>query len=374
MNSVQGIFCNKKVNSLDYVDLLWQEDFKDYTGCKPETYKSYLLKYWDILNKFIDKRVLKYGKLQMKECEVKKIKETKKPLNEAIPHEHKIVKSFKLESRDVQINPVQAVDANLVVTKKRTKSDKQDTSSRSGNYITHVMDVDIRPVNDQQPFAKPMFDEYFTPPPSVASLVPAVVTLEPSDSTGTPFLTHIDQDGSLPNTSQTPLKSQSSVIPSDVEEQFHDIKVAHLDNDPYFGVPSPKPNSEESSSRDVIPINVHSLSINYMNILVNGPRITRWIMSLEVLLDLSLQDINYKTKPCLIRRTGGFLKNKARLVARGYRHEEGINFEESFTPVAQLEAIIIFIAYSAFMNMIDYQMDVKTAFLNDILHEEIYVI
>ncbi|GKC86992.1 retrovirus-related pol polyprotein from transposon TNT 1-94 [Tanacetum coccineum] len=61
---------------------------------------------------------------------------------------------------------------------------------------------------------------------------------------------------------------------------------------------------------------------------------------------------------------GGILKNKERFVARGYRQEEGIDFEKSFAPVARLEAIRIFIAYAAYMNMIVYQIDVKTAFLN----------
>ncbi|GJW10100.1 retrovirus-related pol polyprotein from transposon TNT 1-94 [Tanacetum coccineum] len=71
---------------------------------------------------------------------------------------------------------------------------------------------------------------------------------------------------------------------------------------------------------------------------------------------------------------GGVLKNKARLVARGYHQEEGIDFEESFALVARLEAIRIFIAYAAHKNMTVYQMDVKTAFLNGILREEVYVI
>ncbi|GKC34032.1 retrovirus-related pol polyprotein from transposon TNT 1-94, partial [Tanacetum coccineum] len=70
---------------------------------------------------------------------------------------------------------------------------------------------------------------------------------------------------------------------------------------------------------------------------------------------------------------GGILKNKARLVARGYRQEEGIDFEESFAPVARLDAIRIFLAYAAHMNMIVYQIDVKTTFLNGILREEVYV-
>ncbi|GKA37724.1 retrovirus-related pol polyprotein from transposon TNT 1-94 [Tanacetum coccineum] len=55
----------------------------------------------------------------------------------------------------------------------------------------------------------------------------------------------------------------------------------------------------------------------------------------------------------------GILKNKARLVAHGYRQEEEIDFEESFAPVARLDAIRIFLAYVAHLNMIVYQMDVK---------------
>ncbi|GJU14398.1 retrovirus-related pol polyprotein from transposon TNT 1-94 [Tanacetum coccineum] len=77
----------------------------------------------------------------------------------------------------------------------------------------------------------------------------------------------------------------------------------------------------------------------------------------------------YKVK---LDELGGILKNKARLVSRGYRQEEGIDFEESFAPIARLDDIRIFLAFSVHMNMIVYQIDVKTAFLNDILREEVY--
>ncbi|GJR62476.1 retrovirus-related pol polyprotein from transposon TNT 1-94 [Tanacetum coccineum] len=70
----------------------------------------------------------------------------------------------------------------------------------------------------------------------------------------------------------------------------------------------------------------------------------------------------YKVK---LDELGGILKNKARLVARGYHQEEGIDFEEYFAPVARLEAIRIFLTFAAHINMVVYQMDVKTAFLND---------
>ncbi|GKD91168.1 retrovirus-related pol polyprotein from transposon TNT 1-94, partial [Tanacetum coccineum] len=67
------------------------------------------------------------------------------------------------------------------------------------------------------------------------------------------------------------------------------------------------------------------------------------------------------------------LKNKARLVAQRFKQEEGINFEESFAPVARIEAIRIFVENATHKNMTIYQMDVKIAFLNGELKEEVYV-
>ncbi|GJU88461.1 retrovirus-related pol polyprotein from transposon TNT 1-94 [Tanacetum coccineum] len=58
------------------------------------------------------------------------------------------------------------------------------------------------------------------------------------------------------------------------------------------------------------------------------------------------------------------IRNKARLIAKGYAQEEGIDFEESFAPVARFEAVRIFVAYAAHKSFLIYQMDVKTAFLN----------
>ncbi|GJV86335.1 retrovirus-related pol polyprotein from transposon TNT 1-94, partial [Tanacetum coccineum] len=68
----------------------------------------------------------------------------------------------------------------------------------------------------------------------------------------------------------------------------------------------------------------------------------------------------------------GVLKNKARLVAQGFRQEEGFDFEESIAPVARIEVIHIFVANAAHNNMIIYQMDVKMAFLNGELKKALY--
>ncbi|KAI5003256.1 hypothetical protein ZWY2020_030416 [Hordeum vulgare] len=70
---------------------------------------------------------------------------------------------------------------------------------------------------------------------------------------------------------------------------------------------------------------------------------------------------------------GQVVRNKARLVAQGYTQVEGIDFDETFAPVARLEAIRILLAYANHHNIILYQMDVKSAFLNGKLEEEVYV-
>ncbi|GJT81368.1 retrovirus-related pol polyprotein from transposon TNT 1-94 [Tanacetum coccineum] len=67
------------------------------------------------------------------------------------------------------------------------------------------------------------------------------------------------------------------------------------------------------------------------------------------------------------------IRNKVRLVAKGYAQEEGIDFEESFAPVARLEAVWIFIAYAAHKSFPIYQIDMKTAFFNGPLKEEVFV-
>nr|GFC04709.1 retrovirus-related Pol polyprotein from transposon TNT 1-94 [Tanacetum cinerariifolium] len=67
------------------------------------------------------------------------------------------------------------------------------------------------------------------------------------------------------------------------------------------------------------------------------------------------------------------IRNKSRLVAKDYKQEEGIDFEESFAPVARLEAFQMFVAFAVHKNVTIFQMDVKTTLLNGPLKEEVYV-
>ncbi|GKD80549.1 retrovirus-related pol polyprotein from transposon TNT 1-94, partial [Tanacetum coccineum] len=66
-------------------------------------------------------------------------------------------------------------------------------------------------------------------------------------------------------------------------------------------------------------------------------------------------------------------RNKARLVVQGYNHQEGIDYDETYAPVARLESIRILLAYACALDFKLFQMDVKSAFLNGFINEEVYV-
>ncbi|GKD07235.1 putative ribonuclease H-like domain-containing protein, partial [Tanacetum coccineum] len=267
-----------------------------------------------------------------------------------------------------------------------------------------------------------LFDKLLNPPssvdhpaPKVIAPIAEVVAPEPDVSTDSPSSTTVDQDAPSTSNSQTTPETQSPVISTDVEEENHDLDVAHMNNDPFFGIVILESISKASSSVDT---KDHPLD----NIIdeLERPISTRLQLYEQALFCYygafltSVEPKNYKdalTEACWIEamqeelnefeqlkvweliprpdkvmvitlkwiykvklnEVGGILKNKARLVARGYHQEDVIDFEESFALVARLDAFRIFLLYAAHMNMIVYQMDVKTAFLNDILREEVYV-
>nr|GEY96417.1 retrovirus-related Pol polyprotein from transposon TNT 1-94 [Tanacetum cinerariifolium] len=176
-----------------------------------------------------------------------------------------------------------------------------------------------------------MFDELLTPSPSVDHPDPRVITPiadvvapEPAASTGSPSSTTADQDAPSPKPKNfKQAMTEPSWIDAMQEEiyEFERLKVWEL-------VPCP----------DIV-------------FLIK----LKWI---------------YKVKT---DKFGGVLKNKARLVADGFKQEKGVDFEESFSLVARIEAIRIFIANVAHKNMMIFQMVVKMTFLNGELKEAVYV-
>nr|GEY27747.1 retrovirus-related Pol polyprotein from transposon TNT 1-94 [Tanacetum cinerariifolium] len=188
--------------------------------------------------------------------------------------------------------------------------------------------------------------------PEVIALIADVIPPEQAESTGSPSSTTIDQDAPLSSKSQTTPETKPPIIPQDVEDDNHDIEVAHMRNDLLFGMLIPEVASDQSSST----VSSHTIVHPDHQISQHNRKWTK--------------DHPFDT---IIDELGGILKNKARLVARGYRQEKGINFEESFAPVARLEAIRIYLAYAVHKNMVVYQMDMKITFLNGNLREEVYV-
>nr|GEU94253.1 hypothetical protein [Tanacetum cinerariifolium] len=180
-----------------------------------------------------------------------------------------------------------------------------------------------------------LFDELLTPPPSVDHPAPdviapitEVVAPKPAASIGSPSSTNVDQDSPSPSNSQTTSETQPPVIPNDFEEDNHDIKVAHR--------------LEPKTYKDAL---TQSCWIKAMQEELNEfehLKVWELVPRPDKVMVITLKWI-YKVK---LDELGGILKNKDRLVARGYRQEDGINFEESFAPVARLEAIRIFLAQS----------------------------
>nr|GEV50478.1 hypothetical protein [Tanacetum cinerariifolium] len=110
---------------------------------------------------------------------------------------------------------------------------------------------------------QPLFDELLAPPSSVDHPAPVVIApideviaQVPAESTGLPSSTTVDQDAPSPSESQTIPKTQPPVIPNDVKEDNHDIEVAHMGNDPLFGMPIPEVASDQSLSTD----SIHTIS------------------------------------------------------------------------------------------------------------------
>ncbi|GKC51978.1 retrovirus-related pol polyprotein from transposon TNT 1-94, partial [Tanacetum coccineum] len=213
----------------------------------------------------------------------------------------------------------------------------------------------------------------------------------PIFSANTPSSTSIDQDS--PSTSHSPssLEVQAPILHQGVADgpTFEDNPFAQVDNDPFVNPFAPEPSSEESSSGDVSTTCFYHYVLskvkpkNFKTVVTEAcwieamqeeiyefDRLQVWesVPKLECVMIISHKWI-YKVK---LDEYGDIMNNKAQLVAKGYRQEKDIDIKESFAPVARIKAIIFFISNATSKNMIIYQMDVKTVFLNGELKEEVY--
>nr|GEY67750.1 hypothetical protein [Tanacetum cinerariifolium] len=187
---------------------------------------------------------------------------------------------------------------------------------------------------------QPMFDEYLEPPRIERPVLLAQAVQAPVNLAGTPSSTTIDKDA--PSLSISPsssaLQSYSSHQGVAAEPNYmEDHTIAPVEHNPFVNIFVPEPHYEASSSGDIS--------------LIESPYVSQ-----------TLHHLNKWSKDHPLDNVIG---NPSR--------PEGIDFEESFAPVACIKAIFIFIANAASKNMTIYQMNVKTAFLNGELKEEVYV-
>ncbi|GJY53540.1 retrovirus-related pol polyprotein from transposon TNT 1-94 [Tanacetum coccineum] len=204
-----------------------------------------------------------------------------------------------------------------------------------------------------------------------------------------PELQRFNNHNSSAETMNTPSKEDLDHLFSPMFEEYFEQKSSDT---PIYSVAQPTQVHEDSPTTSLIIVDTHEAPpefessttalepSNVQNFHQVQP--STYIWTKDHLLD---QVIGDPSKPVMTRQrlhTDSENKcdaenivvwNKTHLVAKGYKQEEGIAFEESFALVARLEAIRMFIAYAAHKNITIFQMDVKTAFLNGPLKEEVYV-
>nr|GFB18902.1 retrovirus-related Pol polyprotein from transposon TNT 1-94 [Tanacetum cinerariifolium] len=238
-------------------------------------------------------------------------------------------------------------------------SSKPRLQSMTSGQISSGLDLTYAPstITKQQPtegeldlLFEAMYDDYFGGQPSAtARTVPPAQ--EPQVRQSSTASTTIADN--------VPIPINSSSLVTDIPSSSQDVDElnpnAMIDGNTFVNpfATSSSNATDTSSSQNVDPSNMHTFYQPY-------PHEFQWTK------DHPLEQNKYDEKQTVIR-------NKSRLVVRGYRQEEGLDFEESFAPVARMEAIRIFLAYAAHKSFTVFQMDVKTAFLHGSLKEDVYV-
>ncbi|GJZ75613.1 retrovirus-related pol polyprotein from transposon TNT 1-94 [Tanacetum coccineum] len=341
-------------------------------------------------------------------------------------------KAFRIYNRRTQI-----ISETIHVTfdELTAMASEQFSSGPGLHYMTPVTRLVSKPIS-QQPcippnrddwdrLFQPMFDEYFNPPTIEVSSVQEAAAPRAEVLADSPVSTCIDRDA--PSTSIPSLQEHehSPIISQGFEES---PKTPTFHDDPLNESPQEDSTSQGSSSNvrqihtllehlgrwtkdhpieNVIGDPSRFVSTRkeietdamwcYFDVFLTSvePKNFKQAMTEPSWIDTMQEEIHeferlevWELVPCLDKvlliklkwiykvktdEFGGVLKNKARLVTQGFRQKEEIDFEESFAPVARIEAIRIFVANAAHKNMTIYQMDVKTAFLNGELKEEVYV-
>nr|GEW22862.1 retrovirus-related Pol polyprotein from transposon TNT 1-94 [Tanacetum cinerariifolium] len=156
--------------------------------------------------------------------------------------------------------------------------------------------------------------------------------------------------------STTNVETSNDEIPLNEEEVFHEISESFQEESSSFSL-----NDDVQQSLEEVTVPSSNTQSVSNNVVPNVDKASKTIIKTKWISK------NKKDESSLV------IRNKARLVAVGYSQQEGIDYDETFSLVARIEAIRLFLAYDAHKDFTVFQMDVKTAFLNGILKEEVYI-
>nr|GFA11892.1 hypothetical protein [Tanacetum cinerariifolium] len=171
-----------------------------------------------------------------------------------------------------------------------------------------------------------------------------------------PGLSKLNETGKSLNPSVSKVSEASK---KDLEDLFQDFYDEYFDSSKIMK--SSTTNVETSINKEVFMSAIEPANM------AEALRDADWVSAMQEELDQFARLKNKKDKSSLV------IQNKARLVAVGYSQQEGIDYDETFAPVARIEAIRLFLSYAAHKDFTFFQIDVKTSFLNGILKEEVYV-
>ncbi|GJS59040.1 retrovirus-related pol polyprotein from transposon TNT 1-94 [Tanacetum coccineum] len=244
--------------------------------------------------------------------------------------------------------------------------------------------------NELELLYSPMFSELLNGTSHVVSKSSAVHAADNPDkcqqhnTTHTSTITDVADPPPLNihSTHQTPTQVPTVTAPENIIQAETNTENAQFDDDEFINIFStPVQEQGETSSRHVDSSNMHTFYQHH-------PSAQRWTKDhpLEQVIGNPSQSVRTRrqletdSEMCMFALTKNkrdeentVIRKKSCLVAKGYAQREGIDFEESFAPIAQLEAIRLFITYVAYKSFTVYQMDVKIAFLYGPLKEEVYV-
>ncbi|GKD37793.1 retrovirus-related pol polyprotein from transposon TNT 1-94 [Tanacetum coccineum] len=305
------------------------------------------------------------------------------------------------------------------------RNSKPELQSMTSGQISSGLDLTYAPstITTQQPTEREldllfevMYDDYIGGQPSSATITALAaqapqVLQTPMTSTTTADIKPTPTNSS-PQATDTPITShdvdkleaqqqhvqeQDNQAPLQPEIVAYNVPNAMLDGNSFvnpFATPSTREPSRPVLTRNQLRTNgdmcIYALTVSTieLNNVKEAMKDPAWIDSMqEELIQFKRLDIwvlvpaPNNIKPLTLKwllknkrdEKNTTVRNKTRLIVRGYRQEEGIDFKESFALVARMEAIRIFLAYAAHKSFTVFQMDMKTAFLHGPLKEDVYV-